>query len=137
MTGPTGAARVAASAGSTAHMLALHREQPVICANPSCGRRVKRRSRRQKYCCDRCRQMAHHYAVKPASGKEIGDDRSTLKNVNVSNGLRRAKSRSDLIRSVWQSELIDVFEWERVVSPDGIDAFVAQRRRPSHSSRRK
>ncbi len=120
---------------SPRHMLALHRDTPVICANPTCGRRVKRRSRQQKYCSDRCRQMAHRYVVKPALGKDTRDDRNPPKNVNVSNILRGTKSRSILIRNAVQTEFSDGREWQRVVSPDGVVAFMTQLRRPSYSRR--
>lgn len=121
---------------SPRHMLALHREAPVICANPTCGRRVKRRSRRQKYCSDRCRQVAHHYAAKSALGEDTRDDRNPRRNINVSNVMPTAKSETDLIRNALQTELFAGREWERVVSPDGVEAFVTQLRRPSYSSRR-
>ncbi len=133
MTAPTGAARVAGSARSTAHMLALHRDAPVICANPTCGRRVKRRSRRQRYCSDRCGQMARHYAVQPVLGGDTRDDRNTPKNANVPKVLHKVKSKSDLIRNAVQTELFADRKWERVVSPDGVVAFVTQLRRPSYS----
>ncbi len=120
---------------SPRHMLALHRDTPVICANPTCGQRVKRRSRRQKYCSDRCRQKVLHYAVKPALGRDTGDDRNPSKNVNVSNILHRTKSRSDLIRNAVRTEFFDGCEGQRVVSPDGVVTFVTQLRRPSYSRR--
>ncbi len=135
-TGPIGGKGVASSDGATAPMLALHRHAPVICANPACGRRVKRRSRRQKYCSDRCRQMTGHYAVKPVLGGDTRNDRNPPKKVNVSNVLHGAKSRSYLIRNAVQTELFADREWERVVSPDGVVVFVAPLRRPSYSSRR-
>lgn len=135
-TGPIGAAGVASSDGATAPMLALHRYAPVICANPACGRRVKRWSRRQKYCSDRCRQMTGHYAVKPVLGGDTWNDRNPNKNINVSNVLRVAKSKSDLMRNAVQTEFFAGYEWERVVSPDGVVTFVTQLRRPSYSSRR-
>ncbi len=118
------------------NMLALHRDAPVICANPTCGRRVKRRSRRQKYCSSRCGQMARHYAVKPALGGDTQDDPNPPKKVNVSNVVHAAKSKSDLIRNAVQTEFIAGHQWERVVSPDGVVAFVAQLRRPTYSSGR-
>ncbi len=117
-------------------MVASDRDAPVICANSTCGRRVKRRSRRQKYCSDRCRQMAQHYAVKPVLGGDTLDDRNPPKKVNVSNVLHRTKSKSDLIRNAVQTELFAGREWERVVSPHGVVAFVTQLRRPSRASRR-
>ncbi len=116
--------------------LALHRDAPVICANPACGRRVKRRSRRQKYCSDRCRQMTGHYTVKPVLGGDTRNDRNPPKKVNVSNVLHGTKSRSDLIRNAVQTELFAGREWERVVSPDGVVALVTRLRRPAYSSRR-
>ena len=150
VTGPTGNTGVQGGGGdgrgdcgaASAHrdvmtnMLALHRDAPVICANPTCGRRVKRRSRRQKYCSSRCGQMARHYTVKPVLGRDAPDDRNPPKKVKVSNGLQAAKSKSDLIRNAVQTEFIAGHHWERVVSPDGIVAFVTQLRRPSYSSGR-
>jgi hypothetical protein len=131
LTDDNGAAR-----STMTNMLALHRNAPVICANPTCDRRVKRRSRRQKYCSGRCGQMARHYAVKPVLGGDTRDDRNPLKKANVSNSLHGAKSKSGLIRNAVQTEFFAGHQWERVVSPDGVVAFRTQLRRPSYSSRR-
>jgi hypothetical protein len=59
--------------------LAAHRDAPVICANPSWGRRMKRRSRQQKYCSDRCGQMARHWRQSPVLTRDTGRDRTPQK----------------------------------------------------------
>jgi hypothetical protein len=66
--------------------LAAHRDAPVICANPSCGRRMKRRSRQQKYCSDRCGQMARHWRQSPVLTPDSRRDRNPQKKIIVSVG---------------------------------------------------
>jgi hypothetical protein len=109
--------------------LALHRDQPVTCAH--CGRIVKRKSRHQKFCSNRCRVSAHRAeAIKihqcyPSSGAET----KATKIASNSNCLHEQFSRSTAHISgpahVIKIEVLDRHKWHGSVSPDGVPHWIA------------
>jgi hypothetical protein len=76
------------------------RDAPVKCA--ACGRTVKRKSRQQRYCSDRCRDYARREnnartAIKnPVVGSDTRQPTNPLFLSNKNNGLQEAKSGSSI-----------------------------------------
>jgi len=109
-----------------------HRDAPVRCA--ACGRAVRRKSRQQKFCGDRCRQFAlrenraRHLnargALKNPSGYQ-DSGRVTQPNcfTNKNNGLQGVKSGSSV-----PLNLLGGYRW-----PDApkVDSETLERIRPS------
>jgi hypothetical protein len=110
--------------------LARRRDEPVICANPKCGRTVRRRSRHQRYCSSRCRVSAHRAkkAVEPtkivARYPRSGHETRPPKKAQDFNGLQDRFSRSTLRisgpRHVIEVEVFGGRVWQALVGPDGI-----------------
>jgi hypothetical protein len=116
---------------------AATRDSAVLCP---CGRRVKRRSRAQKFCSDKCRQRARREKTVRDGGQKIGQGGSTRpvtnppKNCRVFNGLQGAKSRTSPSISgpdyVLDFEIFEGREWAAVTSPDGVTCTVSSLRSP-------
>ena len=83
-------------------ILALHRDQDVVCA--SCGRTVTRKSRQQRYCSIRCKENA----------------------VGALEKLQAPELQSRLINNAAQIEFFGGGHWQQVVSPDGVVTDVAR-----------
>jgi hypothetical protein len=104
-----------------------------------CGRTVKRRSRQQRYCSDRCRDFARREnngrtAIKKSVlGQDTREPTNPPKKLNGFNGLQGAKSSSNprifAPRHVIERELFAGLDWTAVVSPDGVVCMVAPRLR--------
>jgi len=126
--------------GSLSVPQAPRRDAPVRCE--ACGRTVRRRSRQQKYCSDRCRQFAlrennARTAFKnPVLGQDTGRVTNPPKKLNGFNGLQAAKTRPTSRiygpRDVIEAELFAGLDWTAVESSDGVTCMVASRlrRRP-------
>jgi hypothetical protein len=98
--------------------LALRRDQPVTCA--TCGRTVKRKSRRQRCCSARCQNKARWRHRTTRMARSARCTRNLPKNPNAASDLLGQKSRSRLINNAIQTEFFGGGKWERVVSPDGV-----------------
>jgi hypothetical protein len=99
-------------------ILALHRNEPVICV--VCERRVQRRSRRQIFCSPRCKETGRGRVRKAFMGADTGVPTYPPKNMNDINALETPESRSRLINNAVQIEFFGGGHWQRVVSPDGV-----------------
>ena len=125
--------KIANFATQGARQLADRRDAVVIC--PSCGKRIARKARQQRFCSVKCRQRGA-YAQKVARGAFSGrrgiDTRLSTKPpkiVNKSNGLQPAKLGSSpriiAPRRVIEAEIISGRHWCPVVSASGIACEVA------------
>jgi hypothetical protein len=103
---------------------ALHRNVPVVCA--SCGRAVKRMSRQQRYCSDRCKEKGRGRVRKRFVGCTTKMPTNPPKRTNVSNELQASESRSRLINNAVQIEFFGGGHWQQVVSPDGVVTYVTR-----------
>jgi hypothetical protein len=99
-------------------LLALHRDDPVTCA--TCGRKVKRMSRRQRYCSARCQNKARWRDRTTRMARSARCTRTPPKNANELNKLQPPKSRSRLINNAVHTEFFGGGKWERMTSPDGV-----------------
>lgn len=105
------------------------RDQPVICE--TCGRKVERRMRGQRYCKPRCRDRGRGRSRKAFLGKDTRAPASPTKISSASSDLQRAKTPSSSkakvsLARVIQVEIIDRHHWEERTSPDGVKVWVAQ-----------
>jgi hypothetical protein len=117
-------------------MAARRRHQPVICA--SCGRRIERRARQQKFCGQRCRQRAHYedqvrrgvFSPRPASDTA----RPTHPPKNASDSkrlLERFSGSSPRIfgpRHIIEAEVFGGRNWQSMTSSDGVSVEVSRLR---------
>lgn len=108
---------------------ASRRDQPVICE--TCGRKVERRMRGQRYCKPRCRGRGRGRSRKAFLGKDTRAPASPTKISSASSDLQRAKTPSSSkakvsLARVIQVEIIDRHHWEERTSPDGVKVWVAQ-----------
>jgi hypothetical protein len=63
-----------------------------VCCNPACGRTIRRRMRRQKYCSTRCRKADHPRAKIREMRGDAKSRTTPLKKPNKSNGLQAPKT---------------------------------------------
>ncbi len=108
--------------------LASRRDSMVICA--TCGRKVLRQMRAQKYCSPRCRELSRKRSRKAHLGPDTGAPATPTKKQRKTNDLQRTESRSHLIAFIKWSEFIEGRPWERVVSPHGVVCYVTRVRPP-------
>jgi hypothetical protein len=108
------------------------RDAPVGCA--TCGRKVDRRARQQRFCSRRCRQKAH-YVEKVARGdfsaRTIARPTNPTKKERKFNTLQRAKTLSSHgILAPADVLAVEVFDrtWKPAVSSDGIAIEVSRLR---------
>jgi endogenous inhibitor of DNA gyrase (YacG/DUF329 family) len=98
-------------------MNAPNRFEAVSCH--ACGRKVKRKSRQQRYCSDRCRQFAlrenkARTAIKnPVMGQDTGRVTNPPKSASKINGLQGAKTGSSIPFNV-----LGGYRWPKAVSVD-------------------
>jgi predicted nucleic acid-binding Zn ribbon protein len=71
---------------------AMRRDEPVVCCNPACGRTIRRRMRRQKYCSTRCRKADHPRAKIRGMRGDAKSRTTPLKRPNQFNDKAPAKS---------------------------------------------
>jgi len=106
------------SAGYSGKPGVTNRFEAVSCQ--ACGRKVKRQSRQQRYCSDRCRDFARREnkartAIKNASGYPgSGQPTNPPFFINKNNELRGAKSRSSLPLNV-----LGGFRWPNSIAVEG------------------
>jgi hypothetical protein len=105
-------------------ILALHRDQDVVCA--SCGRTVTRKSRQQRYCSIRCKEKRRGRVRKAFLGVDTRATANPPKKAHVSNELQAPESQSRLINNAAQIEFFGGGHWQQVVSPDGIATHVTR-----------
>jgi hypothetical protein len=111
--------------------VATRRDEPIVCAK--CGKRTKRRMRGQKYCSRVCRERARQRSRKAFLGQDTRAPATPTKKLNGIKALAAAKRRSsyDICgpSRVIKSECSAGREWKLVISPDGVPAWVARRRK--------
>ena len=128
------------------------RDTPVTCI--ACGKRVRRKGRKQKYCSRRCRQRDYwdRRALAKISALDTGHSTTPRKSSSNVNGLERRKSRPTALFSVplnllgggsWRwpgtpkldpvvreniigAEIVGGRKWRETVSADGVRAWVAR-----------
>lgn len=106
-----------------------HRNEPVVCR--TCGRTIKRASRHQRFCSDRCREKGRERTRKAGIGGYTRAPRHPLKKPNESNGLQSQKSGpspaiygpADAIRQ----ECFGGQSGERQVTADGVTSYALKR----------
>ena len=101
----------------------------------SCGRRVERRSRQQRFCSDRCKEKARERVRTPVRGR--GSAPSNLNAVALVSAHAPPKSTNEInggqaakIRGIWDVIRAEVFgrhQWESRISSGGIPIMVARR----------
>jgi hypothetical protein len=111
--------------------LATRRDEPVVCAK--CGKRTKRRMRGQKYCSRTCRERSRERCRKAFLDHNACAPATSKKNHRYSSSLAAAKRRGSHEicgpSHVIKSECYASREWKLVISPDGVPAWVARRRK--------
>ncbi len=111
------------------HRLARRRDEPVVC---TCGRKVERRMRGQRYCCARCRDRGRERSRKAFLGRDTRAPATPVKSSSKINRLRSINEPSRppkvSLARVIQIECFDPHDWETVTSPDGVTVQVAQLR---------
>jgi hypothetical protein len=119
--------------------LAHRRDQAVLCDH--CGRKVRRKSRHQRFCSRRCRVSAHRaktfvQAIKKRRRYPPTGDETNASNI-VSNSKRvpqRFLGSSPHIRGpkhVIEDEVVAGRDWRQVTSADGIASFVSHLHEPT------
>jgi hypothetical protein len=110
---------------------ASRRDQAVVCE--SCGAKVERRMRGQRFCSSRCRDRARRRSRKPFLGKDTRVPATPAKFCKKSKNLQAINDGSTpakkaLLARAIQVECIDSHQWMEKVSPDGVKVWVAQLR---------
>ena len=106
------------SAGYSGKPGVTNRFEAVSCQ--ACGRKVKRQSRQQRYCSDRCRDFARREnkartAIKNASGYPgSGEPTNPLILYSKNKGLRRQKTGSSI-----PLNLLGGFRWPNSIAVEG------------------
>jgi hypothetical protein len=108
--------------------LASRRDQVVVCE--SCGERVERRMRGQRFCSTRCRDRARGRSRKAFLGKDTRVPTSPARFRNKCNNLPAIIDESSPAKSVLLARAIQVecfypHQWAQKVSPDGVKVWVA------------
>jgi hypothetical protein len=111
--------------------LASRRDQAVVCE--SCGAKVERRMRGQRFCSSRCRDRARGRSRKAFLGKDTRVPATLVKFRKKSNNLQAindgsSPAKSALLARAIQVECFDPHQWVEKVSPDGVKVWVAQLR---------
>jgi hypothetical protein len=83
---------VPAPQGATNKFISPHNNSPVICA--SCGKRVARNGRTQRYCSARCRDRGRGRGRKALLGQDTRAPATPHKSASNINALQGAKTRS-------------------------------------------
>jgi endogenous inhibitor of DNA gyrase (YacG/DUF329 family) len=101
----------------------LRRDAPVACA--SCGRKVERRARQQRFCSDRCRnrEIGRGRVRKASLGRDTGAPANPPKKDRKLKALQRAKTLSSH-RIIGPPSVIEAEvwgrEWASAVSSGGV-----------------
>ena len=108
---------------------ASRHDAPVACA--SCGRKVARRARQQRFCSGRCKEKARTRIRKAFLGRDTGAPSNPSKKVNKFKPLQRAKTLSSN-RIFGPADVLDaeVFDraWTPAVSSGGVAVEVGRLR---------
>ena len=114
---------------------ATHRDQPVVCV--SCGRKVARRMRGQRYCSAQCRDRGRGRSRKALFNLDTGVPATPLKKHSKVKGLASTKSgpRAGICAParVIQTECYAGCVWQRVTSRDGVVVQVTKLSREGRS----
>jgi hypothetical protein len=100
---------IPAPQGATNKFISSHNDSPVICA--SCGRRVVRKGRTQRYCSARCRDRGRGRSRKAFLGRPYRSARDPHKSASNINALQRAKTRPSPYANAPMNILGGSFRW--------------------------
>jgi hypothetical protein len=120
-----------AKAPTQRRRFASRRDQPVVCE--SCGAKVERRMRGQRFCSSRCRDRARGRSRKAFLGKDTRAPTTPTKFRPKVNDLQAINDGSSprkeaLLARAIQVERIYPHQWMEKVGPDGVKVWVAQLR---------
>ena len=114
--------------GKTKQRLASRRDSLVTCE--SCGRRVERQMRGQKYCSARCRDLGRGRCRKKFLGQDTGAPTTPTRKARVFNELDWAQKQSSggIVgpQAVIETECFAPYQWRDEISPGGVPIKVTR-----------
>jgi hypothetical protein len=106
----------------------MRRDTLVVCE--TCGRKVVRQMRLQRYCSAQCKEGARKRSRKGYLSGDTGAPATPIKKARIFNDLQWAKrqSSSPILgpSRVVETECFARFGWRQVVSPHGVEAMVTR-----------